>query len=135
MEILKALNSLFSKFTPEFIANKPCMLEPEGLFELISKNAEFVLLDIRTEAERKVVSSNLPNSVSIPLHQLFYPENLNKLPKDRLIVVLCHTGERAIAAAIGLLLAGFPKVQVLSGGIAKLSEKTGRDTFKKIGEG
>jgi rhodanese-related sulfurtransferase len=62
-----------------------------------------VLLDVRTEAERK--RGHIPGSIHIPLHQL--RARLSELPKDRDMVVHCESGQRSYFACRILVQRGF----------------------------
>lgn len=73
--------------------------------------AEYVLLDVRTDIERRF--SSLPNSIHITLDAL--RDNLD-LPRDKEIIVLCEVGLRGYFAARLLLQHGY-KVRNLSGGL------------------
>ncbi len=72
-----------------------------------------VLLDVREEWEYRYV--RFPGAIHIPLSRL--PENLEKIPSDRDIIVYCHTGIRSLLACYMLLQNGFVKVRNLDGGI------------------
>ncbi|WP_051173158.1 rhodanese-like domain-containing protein [Thermodesulfobacterium hveragerdense] len=125
VELAKKFDSFFSKLTPEVIAKKPCMISVKNLFEMIEKKEPFVVLDIRTPQEKNFVRVSIPNTIEIPMHELFKEENLKNLPKDKLIVVVCHTGARAIAASLPLNMLGY-KAIVLDGGISELAKAAGR---------
>lgn len=60
------------------------------------------------------------------MHELFKEENLNKLPKDKKIVVVCHTGDRAAAVVTALRAIGFEKAFQFRGGLAELAKDVGR---------
>ncbi|MEW6443780.1 MAG: FAD-dependent oxidoreductase [bacterium] len=80
-------------------------------------DADIVLLDVRTPAERQEV--RLPyeeRTVHIPLGAL--REKLGQLPRDRLIVPFCKVSLRGYEAERILSGAGFPRVAFLDGGIA-----------------
>ncbi len=64
-------------------------LKPEGFMNMIKKGEPLVGLDIRTPVEVSVFNLALPGSLSIPIDELFLPENLARIPKDRPVVVLC----------------------------------------------
>lgn len=98
-----------------------CM-NPEGLMNLIKKGEPVVGLDIRTPGEASVFTMALPGSLSIPINELFLPENLARLPTDRPMVVLCQSGLRAGMAVAGLRQIGFEKVFALQGGFKALSD-------------
>ena len=70
------------------------------------------LLDVRTPVELAVES--VPGAVNIPLHLL--RARLGELPKDREILVICRSAQRAYYATRVLLQNGF-KARNLSGGM------------------
>jgi len=72
-----------------------------------------VLLDVREEWEYRYV--RFPGALNIPLSRL--PENLDKIPSDRDLVIYCHTGIRSLLACYLLMQNGFEKVRNLDGGI------------------
>ena len=70
------------------------------------------LLDVRDPFEISV--ENLPGTVNIPLSQL--RARMNEIPRDREILVLCRSGQRAYSATRILLQNGF-KARNISGGM------------------
>jgi rhodanese-related sulfurtransferase len=70
------------------------------------------LLDVREPVELAV--ENAPGAVNIPLGQL--RARLGELPRDREILVICRSGQRAYSATRILLQKGF-KARDLSGGM------------------
>ncbi|MGB9521939.1 MAG: rhodanese-like domain-containing protein, partial [Anaerolineales bacterium] len=72
-----------------------------------------LILDVRTPQEW--AQGHIPNATLIPLDEL--ESRLNELPKDREIVVICHTGNRSREGAVLLLKAGFTKVDTVIGGM------------------
>jgi len=71
-------------------------------------------------AERNVVGVNLPGTLNIPLDQLFKKENLDRLPKDGKILVVCHSGSRAAGATALLSAIGFTNASYVNGGLIAL---------------
>lgn len=69
-----------------------------------------VLLDVRSEAECQ--RGRIPGSLHIPLEQL--RKRLDELPRDREIVVHCHSGQRSYIACRILTQNGF-QVRNLTG--------------------
>lgn len=126
VELAKRFDGMFSQLTPEMIAKRPCEVNGKQLFEMIKKNEDFVVLDIRTPQEMEVVGINLKNTIRIPMHELFNEANLKKLPKDKKLVVICHTGTRAAAATMALRAVGFTNAFMFKGGIIELSAEAGR---------
>lgn len=72
--------------------------------------ASEILLDVRGDAE--VAKGTIPGSIHIPLD--FLRDRLPELPKDKKIVVYCHSGQRSYFASRILSLNGF-EVRNLSG--------------------
>ncbi len=125
-EMAKKFDMMFSQLTPEMIAKRPCEVNAKQLFELIKKKEDFIILDIRTLQEMEIVGVTYKNTIKIPMHELFKEENLAKLPTDKKVIVLCHTGTRAAAATMALRAAGFTNAFMFKGGIIELSAEAGR---------
>jgi NADPH-dependent 2,4-dienoyl-CoA reductase/sulfur reductase-like enzyme/rhodanese-related sulfurtransferase len=70
------------------------------------------LLDVRQKPELAV--EHVPGTVNIPLHEL--RQRLDELPRDREILVICRSGQRAYYATRLLLQKGFD-ARVVSGGM------------------
>jgi rhodanese-related sulfurtransferase len=73
----------------------------------------FALLDVRDPWEVEIC--RLPDSINIPLALL--PGRLDVLPRDGMLVVLCHHGMRSQQATYWLRANGIPNAVNLSGGI------------------
>jgi rhodanese-related sulfurtransferase len=71
-----------------------------------------VVLDVRHDPELAV--EQLPDAIHIPLEQL--RSRLDELPRDREILVVCRSGQRAYSATRCLVQNGFD-ARVLSGGM------------------
>jgi rhodanese-related sulfurtransferase len=71
-----------------------------------------LLLDVRQPVE--LVVESVPDAVNIPLPQL--RKRLGELPRDREILVICRSAQRAYYATRILLQNGF-RVRSLSGGM------------------
>jgi rhodanese-related sulfurtransferase len=72
-----------------------------------------VLLDVREPWERELAV--IEPSVHIPMSEV--AARAGELPKDRAIVVYCHSGSRSALVASYLEHQGFAPVANLSGGI------------------
>ncbi len=70
------------------------------------------LLDVREQVEFRAAS--IPGATLIPLGEL--NTKMNRLPKDKEIIVVCASGSRSSAAARQLIAAGY-KVFNLQGGM------------------
>ena len=131
-EILKRIQLLFSNFTPKVLANNPCAVEPEQVVDLIKEKQDFVILDIRTPMEQELLAPHLENTLYIPMHELFKEENLKKIPKDKTVLVLCHTDRRATAVVVALRLLGFDRTFVLRGGVVELAQVVGKELYNRL---
>jgi len=126
-ELAKRLDAMFSQMTPEVLKQRPCQIDANQLFEMIKKKEDFVILDVRTPQEQSITGITWKNTLNIPMHEVFKPENLNKLPKDKKIVVMCHSGDRAAAVVTGLRAVGFNNAYQFKGGIKEIADKVGRN--------
>jgi NADPH-dependent 2,4-dienoyl-CoA reductase/sulfur reductase-like enzyme/peroxiredoxin family protein/rhodanese-related sulfurtransferase/TusA-related sulfurtransferase len=79
---------------------------------------EYTILDVREEEERDL--GYIPNSINISVDDL--RDNIDKLDKNKTIVLYCATGIRAYVATRILLQKGFKKVKNLSGGYTTYSD-------------
>jgi hydroxyacylglutathione hydrolase len=104
------LHSLDSR--PELIASTERFSAPFAA-ELLSSSQPPLTIDVRTPRERD--QKYIAGSVSIPLNHL--AENLEKLPKDRSLLVYCAGGYRSSIAASLLQRGGFDQVGEIAGGI------------------
>ncbi len=131
-ELAKKLNAMFSQMTPEALKQRPCQIDANQLFEMIKKKEDFVILDVRTPQEQSITGITWKNTLNIPMHEVFKPENLNRLPKDKKIVVVCHSGDRAAAVVTGLRAIGFNNAYQFKGGIKELADKVGRNVIDVV---
>jgi rhodanese-related sulfurtransferase len=113
---------LFAPALDKATAKELHYLKPEGFLNQMKTGAPLVAVDIRTPLETAVFTMVLPGSMSIPLNELFRPANLARLPQDRPVVVLCHSGLRAGMAVVALRQIGFDQAFVLQGGYKALSD-------------
>ena len=72
-----------------------------------------VLVDVREPQE--FAYCRIEGSLLIPLGEI--ARRLSELPRDRPLVMVCHTGRRSQLAATLLADAGFADVQNLRGGV------------------
>ena len=93
---------MFTELDPATVARK-MREQPETV----------VLLDVREPFERQFAS--IEPSLHISMNDV--PDRLDEIPKDREVVVYCHTGARSMMVASFLEAEGFPSVANLSGGI------------------
>ncbi len=76
------------------------------------KGVQFI--DVRTPGEYK--ANHRPQFINIPLSEL--PRKLNKLDKNKEVVVICQSGMRSAKAAKILKKQGFQKIYNVKGGMS-----------------
>jgi hypothetical protein len=69
------------------------------------KISDYYLLDIRPPAD--YVAGHIKGAVNVPLGDVAKPEALTKFPKNKPILVICHTGHTASIATALLDLLGY----------------------------
>jgi hydroxyacylglutathione hydrolase len=104
------LQSLESR--PELVAFTE-RLSAQFAAELLSSSQPPLAIDVRAPRERD--QKYIAGSLGIPLNHL--TENLEKLPKDRPLLVYCAGGYRSSIAASLLQRSGFDHVGEIAGGI------------------
>ncbi|MEJ2415179.1 MAG: rhodanese-like domain-containing protein [Sulfurimonas sp.] len=117
----KKFDKFYSHMTQKNLADSKLSVSAENVMKMFREEKDFVLLDIRTPGEVSIISTVTPNTLQIPLENLFQEKNLNKLPSDKPIIILCHSGARELLAAAGLKQLGFKNIQIVKGGIAALA--------------
>jgi rhodanese-related sulfurtransferase len=89
-------------------SGKPVVTTADKLYEILNDgdaaNDPFVL-DIRGAAD--YAKGYIKGAVNVPFAQVFKPENLAKLPKDKPIVVACYTGHTASMTSFALSTMGY----------------------------
>ena len=113
-------NLVTGQMDQHFFVTRPCKVDAAKVLAMLRENEDVVLLDIRTPEERSVVSLSHPKAVSIPMNALFKPENLDRLPENGKIIVLCHSGNRAAGTTALLKAVGFKDVSYVNGGMISL---------------
>lgn len=86
---------------------------PASAQEKLAADGSCVLLDVRESWELKIAS--IPGALHIPMQDV--PDQLEKLPRDADLIVLCHHGNRSRVVARFLEQNGYQRVFNLAGGI------------------
>ena len=90
---------------------------PRDLWSRLEGGEAPVLLDVREIPELSSELGHLPGITHVPLGSLGARLADLEAARDREIVVICRSGVRASAAARLLAQSGFPRVEVLAGGM------------------
>ncbi|HEO99336.1 MAG: rhodanese-like domain-containing protein [Campylobacterales bacterium] len=116
------LDAFYSHMTQQACADSKLFTTGEDVMKMFRDKEKFTLLDVRTAGENAIVSLSSKNALHIPVEQLFEKANLDRLPTDQPLIIICHSGTRATIVAMGLQQIGFTKVHVLKGGLVALAE-------------
>ncbi len=90
-------------------------ISPKQAKELMDKEKDVFVLDVRTEEEYKKV--HIKDAHLIPIKEL--EQNINKIPKDKKVVVHCASGKRCARACEILKDKGLKELYNVEGGINK----------------
>jgi len=94
-------------------------IEPVVLQERLIRGDKLTLVDVRQGWEHNICQ--IPGSKLIPLDDL--PQQLEQLPSDQPLVVICHHGMRSFHATLWLRQNGFPQAINLAGGVDAWAQK------------
>ena len=102
------------------------VIDSQELSQKLAANEDIYLLDVREPDE--LLQSKIDGSVNIPLAEIFQPNMLDDIPKDKPVVIICGSGNRAAIATYAMAQEGID-FQVLEGGMkawnARIQEQSG----------
>ena len=99
--------------------NPPSSVESDILWKKMQDSKDLFLLDVRDADEFS--DFKIPESVNIPLQDIFKEENLSKIPKNKEVITICPHGNRARIATFALARKGIES-QILADGLAGWSQ-------------
>lgn len=71
-----------------------------------AKKTDFVIVDVRPNpAEFR--EGHIPGAIQISVQDIFKPENLKKLPKNKKLILVCVTGQTQNLPIVGLRAMGY----------------------------
>lgn len=110
-------------------------ISPLEVKELIATGALFI--DVREKIEIEELAFNVSNLQHIPFR--VFDEQYQEIPKDRQLILACHSGIRSLRVAEFLVIQGWNAENIynLEGGIiawtaSKLSTKVGKRSFTMV---
>ena len=118
----EGFDKFFSHVTQKHCADSKLMIDADEVMKMLREKKKFTFLDIRTEGEMAVLGLKTKNTLEIPLQHLFEKKNLDRLPKDKLLVLVCHSGTRATMVVASLKMIGFKKVRIMKGGMVGIAK-------------
>jgi rhodanese-related sulfurtransferase len=121
VKMAESYANIFSQASGSDAGKALHFISPGAFIENIREGKSFVAIDVRTSAETSVFSLSLPNSLNIPVDKIFEAKNLDLIPTDRPVIIVCKSGARATAVGTSLRHIGFDNVYILKGGFQGLS--------------
>jgi len=121
------LKEKVKKMDINFLSSGEHKVGLDKFLELWSKG-EAVVLDVRLEEEVELCRFGF--GINIPLHKL--PENLDKIPRDKLVATFCPEKVRAAIAYSYLLSEGFENVKILAANAVEVAAKVKPGLVKKL---
>ena len=91
-------------------------VEPDELDAVLEGEPRPFLLDVREVMEWQNMNLAHLGAVLVPMREV--PGRMDEIPRDRPVVVYCHTGVRSLEVAKLLAAEGYADVRNLEGGIA-----------------
>ena len=88
-------------------------LQTVGDFKTTMQN-DYLIVDVRTPEE--FAKGALPKAVNISVTSLDFPFEINKLDKEKPVMIYCKAGSRSTRAAIAMKALGFETIYELDGG-------------------
>lgn len=103
--------SFLSRLFGQPAANHPVIQPQEYKTRFLDGKQPHTLVDVRTAEEYR--EGYIPGAINISVQEL--GNKLNKIPKDKPVIVYCRSGSRSAHAAQSLIAAGYSEVYDLGG--------------------
>jgi len=120
--LARMYEQFFASFEEQKVQEALHLLPPEKVIEAIKKDEKVVLLDVRTKQEQSIIGLTYRDSLSLPMNEVFRPENLARIPRDKKVIVTCQSGVRCTVIALALREIGFENVYAMKDGLTALME-------------
>jgi rhodanese-related sulfurtransferase len=121
-DLAAVYEDFFASFDEQAVPKALHLMPAEKVVDAIKKGDGIVLLDVRTKQEQSILGLTFPETLHLPMNQVFKPENLAKIPTDKKVIVTCQSGVRCAVIAISLRNIGFDNVYTMKGGLMGLMQ-------------
>ncbi len=88
-------------------------ITPKELKTRLDAGEDIDIVDVREDWE--LLQSNLDRAIHIPMNDV--PEALDRISRDKPVVIMCHLGQRSAQVVRWMQAQGYDNVYSLSGGI------------------
>ncbi len=128
---VQKLNEVLSKAPAE----KFWQISAADLSAMIeAKKTDFLVVDVRPNPA-EYTAGHIPGSIAIPVQDIFKPENLKKLPKDKKVILACVTGQTQNLPIVALRALGYNAYTVAFGYSAWLKGYRGGQLMQEAIQG
>ncbi len=101
---------------------------------ITAKKTDFVIVDVRPNPA-EFGGGHIPGSIQISVQDIFKPENLKKLPKNKKVILACVTGQTQNLPVVGLRALGYDAYTMAFGYAAWLKGYHGADKMQAAIQG
>ena len=126
--LARTYEGFFASFEEKQVPKALHLIPPEKVVDAIKKGEDIILLDVRTRQEQSIIGLTFGNTLSLPMNEVFRPENLAKIPTDKKVIVTCKSGVRCTVIGLALRNVGFDNIYVMKGGLMGLMKYLGPKT-------
>lgn len=99
-----------------------------------AKKSDFVIVDVRPNPA-EFGGGHIPGAIQISVQDIFKPENLKKLPKNKKVILACVTGQTQNLPVIGLRALGYDAYTMAFGYAAWLKGYHGAEKMQAAIQG
>ncbi len=128
---VQKLNEVLSKAPAE----KFWQIKADDLSAMIqAKKTDFLVVDVRPNPA-EYGEGHIAGSISIPVQDIFKPENLKKLPKNKKVILACVTGQTQNLPIVALRAMGYDAYTMAFGYSAWLKGYRGGQLMQEATQG
>lgn len=99
-----------------------------------AKKSDFVIVDVRPNPA-EFGGGHIPGAIQISVQDIFKPENLKKLPKNKKVILACVTGQTQNLPIVGLRALGYDAYTMAFGYAAWLKGYRGAEMMQAAIQG
>ena len=132
--VAKNADEFLSLMTREIQKRGDIRISAKALVKKMMKGEKLTLIDVRTPEEQAL--TRVTGALRIKMTDIM--KNLDRIPTEGTVVIICHSSPRAIIVTTALRILGYNNVYALKGGImaiANLNAKKVPDGLKPVTEG
>src|SRR6266850_560669 len=102
-------------------------ITPKDLKVRLDAGEDIEIVDVREDWE--LLQSRFDRAIHIPMNDI--PESLDRIPKDKPVVIMCHLGQRSAQVVYWMQSQGYDQVYSLAGGIDRWAREVDPSVEKR----